>query len=101
MKLIFATQNKNKLEEVRAILRNEFEITSLAELHYMEELPETHDTLEGNAEEKSQFVFKKFKSDCFSEDTGLEIKMLFGAPGVYSAHYAGEGKQPDDNIDVV
>jgi len=101
MKLLFATQNPNKLKEVKAILGNHFELISLAELHFKEDLPETHDTLEENAEEKSRFIFDHFKMNCFSEDTGLEIKALLGAPGVFSARYAGEGKNADDNIDLV
>lgn len=101
MKLLFATQNPNKLKEVKAILGNHVELISLADLHFKDELPETHDTLEENAQEKSRFIFDHFKMNCFSEDTGLEIKALLGAPGVYSARYAGEGKNADDNIDLV
>src|SRR4249920_3504474 len=101
MKLLFATQNQNKLKEVKAILGNHIELISLNELHFKDELPETHDTLEENAEEKSRLIFDLFKMNCFSEDTGLEIKSLLGAPGVYSARYAGEGKNADDNIELV
>jgi len=101
MKLLFATQNNHKLEEVRAILGNEFEIISPADLNFSEELPETHSTIEENAEEKADFVFQHFNMNCFSEDTGLEIKALTGEPGVYSARYAGEGKNAIDNIDLV
>jgi len=101
MKLIFATQNQNKLREVNAILGDSFELISLTDLQFLDELPETHQTLEENAEEKSRFVYDRFKINCFSEDTGLEIKALLGAPGVYSARYAGEKKIADDNIELV
>jgi len=100
-KFVFATQNKHKLEEVKAILGNHYELISLADLNFTEELSETHHTLEENALEKSQFVFGHFHMNCFSEDTGLEIKALLGAPGVYSARYAGEGKNANDNIALV
>jgi XTP/dITP diphosphohydrolase len=101
MKLIFATQNRHKLNEVSAILGKDIELVSLAELDFHDELPETHATLEENAEEKSRFVYDRFKSNCFAEDTGLEVKALHGAPGVYSARYAGEGKNSDDNINLL
>lgn len=101
MKLIFATQNRHKLNEASAILGADFQLVSLADLGFHEELPETHSTLEENAEEKSRFVYDCFKSNCLAEDTGLEVKALLGAPGVYSARYAGEGKNSDDNINLL
>jgi XTP/dITP diphosphohydrolase len=101
MKLIFATQNRHKLNEARAILGEDIELVSLADLEFHTELPETHSTLEENALEKSRFVYDRFKSNCFSEDTGLEVKALLGAPGVYSARYAGEGKNSNDNINLI
>lgn len=101
MKLIFATQNRHKLNEVSAILGKDIELVSLPDLDFHDELPETHATLEENAEEKSRFVYDRFKSNCFAEDTGLEVKALLGAPGVYSARYAGEGKNSDDNINLL
>ncbi|MEO6167665.1 MAG: RdgB/HAM1 family non-canonical purine NTP pyrophosphatase [Chitinophagales bacterium] len=101
MKLIFATQNQHKRDEVQALLGNSIQILSLADLQFHQELPETHDTLEENALEKAVFISNKFSMDCFSEDTGLEIAALNGAPGVYSARYAGEGKNPEDNIQLV
>ncbi|MBX7139807.1 MAG: RdgB/HAM1 family non-canonical purine NTP pyrophosphatase [Chitinophagales bacterium] len=101
MKLIFATQNRHKLNEVSAILGKDIELVSLPDLDFHDELPETHATLEENAEEKSRFVYDRFKSNCFAEDTVLEVKALLGAPGVYSARYAGEGKNSDDNINLL
>lgn len=101
MILIFATQNRHKLNEVSAILGKDIELVSLPDLDFHDELPETHATLEENAEEKSRFVYDRFKSNCFAEDTALEVKALLGAPGVYSARYAGEGKNSDDNINLL
>ena len=101
MKLIFATQNRHKLNEVSAILGKDIELVSLPDLDFHDELPETHATLEENAEEKSRFVYDRFKSNCFAEDTVLEVNALLGAPGVYSARYAGEGKNSDDNINLL
>lgn len=89
-KLVFATNNTHKLEEVRAILGSEFSIISLSELNCEDEIPETADTLEGNALIKAQYIKDKFGLDCFADDTGLEIEALGGEPGVYSARYAGE-----------
>ncbi|MEP7129201.1 MAG: RdgB/HAM1 family non-canonical purine NTP pyrophosphatase [Chitinophagales bacterium] len=101
LKLIFATQNRFKRDEVQAMLGNEINVLSLTDLDYEEELPETHETLEENALEKAQFISHKFSMHCFSEDTGLEIDALNGAPGVYSARYAGDGKNANDNIELV
>lgn len=101
MKLIFATQNQHKRDEVQAILGNEINLLSLIDLDFRQELPETHDTLEENALEKASFISRKYSMNCFSEDTGLEIESLQGAPGVYSARYAGEKKNADDNIQLV
>src|SRR5215475_5683767 len=100
-KLVFATNNLHKLEEARAALNGVFEIISLAELNCCEDIPETADTLEGNALLKANFVKNKYNIDCFSDDTGLEIDALNGAPGVYSARFAGESKNPIDNMNKV
>ena len=100
-KLVFATNNNHKLEEVRAILGNAFEIISLKEIGCFEEIPETSDTLEGNALQKARYVFDKFGLDCFADDTGLEIEALNGAPGVYSARFAGEDCNPQKNMQRV
>jgi XTP/dITP diphosphohydrolase len=89
MKLVFATNNKHKLEEVRAILPSTIELISLAEINCREDIPETADTLEGNAMQKALFVKEHYGYDCFADDTGLEVEALNNAPGVYSARYAG------------
>lgn len=99
MRLVFATNNGHKLEEIRHILQNKnVEILSLQDIDCHDEIPETADTLEGNALQKAQYVFDKFQMNCFADDTGLEVDALHGAPGVYSARYAGEGCSFDDNI---
>jgi XTP/dITP diphosphohydrolase len=97
-KIIFATNNKHKLEEVKAILKNDFEIISLSEIGCNEEIPETADTLEGNAALKAKFVFERYGIDCFADDTGLEIEALNGRPGVYSARYAGVPSNSNNNL---
>ena len=98
-RLIFATNNKHKVEEVRAALHGKVEIVSLAEAGLEGEIPETADTLQGNALQKAQWVWERTHTDCFADDTGLEVEALGGAPGVYSARYAGEHCSFDDNID--
>lgn len=97
-KLIFATNNKHKVEEVRAALDGIVEIVTLAEAGLSGEIPETADTLQGNALQKAQWVWDRTHTDCFADDTGLEVDALDGAPGVYSARYAGEHCSFDDNI---
>lgn len=101
MKLIFATNNKNKLKEVRHLAGNNISIISLSEIGSKEELPETHFTIEENAFEKANFIYQKYGENCFAEDTGLEIEALNGEPGVFSARYAGENKSATDNIALV
>ena len=98
-KLIFATNNKHKVEEVRAALGGMVQIVTLAEAGLSGEIPETADTLQGNALQKAQWVWERTGMDCFADDTGLEVDALGGAPGVYSARYAGEHCSFDDNID--
>ena len=98
-RLIFATNNKHKVEEVRAALDGVVEIVTLAEAGLSGEIPETADTLQGNALQKAQWVWDRTHTDCFADDTGLEVDALGGAPGVYSARYAGEHCSFDDNID--
>ena len=100
-KLIFATNNAHKLEEVRAMLQPQYSIISLDEIGCHDDIPETAETLEGNALIKAQFVFDKYGLNCFADDTGLEIDALNGEPGVYSARYAGEACIPEDNIKKV
>ncbi len=98
-KLVFATNNKHKLEEIRAILGSEMDILSLDDIHCHEDIPETADTLEGNAQIKAQFVYDHYHLDCFADDTGLEVEVLNGAPGVFSARYAGgEGHDSEANM---
>ena len=98
-KLVFVTNNANKLSEVRAILATQYEIISLAELNCFDDIPETADTLEGNALLKAQYIFDKFQVNCFADDTGLEVDALNGAPGVYSARYAGEDNDAKKNVE--
>lgn len=97
-KIIFATNNPHKLEEVSHILKDKLQITSLKEIGLNEEIPETSDSIEGNALQKAQFVFDRYGIPCFADDTGLEVDALGGAPGVYSARYAGENSSYSDNV---
>ena len=96
--IIFATNNQNKVEEVRAVLGNRFNIITLKDAGIDIDIPEPHDTLEANASEKSKTIFAITKQDCFSEDTGLEVAALNGEPGVKSARYAGDDRDFNDNI---
>ena len=98
-RLVFATNNAHKLGEIRAILGNSIEILSLADIHCHADIPETADTLEGNARQKSRYVYEHYGLDCFADDTGLEVESLGGAPGVYSARYAnGQGHDSQANM---
>ena len=99
--IIFATNNANKVKEIRNQLGESFNIIPLKEAGIDIDIPEPHDTLEANATEKSATIFKLTNQPCFSEDTGLEIEALNNEPGVKSARYAGEGKDSNDNIDLV
>ncbi|MBX7205196.1 MAG: RdgB/HAM1 family non-canonical purine NTP pyrophosphatase [Bacteroidia bacterium] len=99
--LIFATQNRNKAIEISALLEGKFDVRSLIDLGYTGEIPETGHTLEDNALIKARHVFKLTGKNCFADDTGLEVDALNGAPGVYSARYAGEQKNDSDNIDLL
>ena len=96
--LVFATNNLHKLEEVRDILGGSFRIASLKEIGCTDDIPETADTLEGNALQKASYVKDKFGYDCFADDTGLEVEALGGAPGVFSARYAGPGHDSEANM---
>jgi len=98
--ICFATNNLNKLKEIQSLLTS-YKILSLKEIGCEEELPENQDTLEGNAKEKALFVYEKYKVACFADDTGLEIAALDGAPGVYSARYAGAQRSSEDNMQLV
>ena len=97
MKIVFATNNPNKLEEAQELLPF-FNVMGLKDIGCNEDIPETENTLEGNAKLKAEFVKKKFNVNCFSDDTGLEVEALDGAPGVYSARYAGESANADENM---
>ena len=96
--LIFATNNPHKLKEIREIIGNQFQVLSLAEIGCIEDIPEDAKTLEGNAFFKALHVYNKYGKDCFADDTGLEIEVLEGRPGVKSARYAGEDCNPQNNI---
>ncbi len=98
MKIVLASNNKHKLEEMRAILGEKIEIVSLSDINCHDEIPEEQDTIEGNALQKARYIHDKFNVDCFADDTGLEVECLNGEPGVYSARYAGEHPTFDDNI---
>ena len=98
-KLIFATNNQHKVDEVRIVLEDIFDIITLRDAGINIDIPEPHDTLEANATEKSITIYKMTNKSCFSEDTGLEVAALNGAPGVKSARYAGENKSFENNID--
>jgi len=99
--LVFATGNRNKLKEVQAILDNTILLRNLEDINCYEEIPETKNTIELNALQKAQYVADKFGVNCFAEDTGLEIQILNGEPGVFSARYAGLQKSADDNMELV
>lgn len=97
-KLVFATNNLHKLEEISAILGNQIELLSLNDINCHTDIPETADTLEGNALLKSRFIYENYRMNCFADDTGLEVEALEGAPGVYSARYAGDGHNSEANM---
>jgi len=99
--LVFATNNQNKVSEIRMVLTDRFEIITLKEACIDIDIPEPHDTLEANATEKSTTIHQLTQKNCFSEDTGLEVFSLGGAPGVKSARYAGEGRNFQDNINLL
>lgn len=98
MRLVFATNNKHKQEEMSAILGDKVELLSLADIDCHDDIPETADTLEGNALIKARHIYNKYGLPCFADDTGLEVDALDGAPGVYSARYAGENNDSEANM---
>jgi XTP/dITP diphosphohydrolase len=98
MQLVFASNNKNKILEIQSILPETIKILSLEDIGCLEEIPETADTIEGNAILKANYVTQKYGYNCFADDTGLEVDSLNGEPGVYSARYAGEQRNSDDNM---
>ena len=100
MRIVFATNNKNKLAEIREMLAGSgIEVLSLADIGCHDDIPETADTLEGNALQKARYIHEKYQMNCFADDTGLEVTALGGAPGVYSARYAG-GKGHDSEANM-
>ncbi len=101
MKLVFATNNLNKLKEVQEMLPASIELLSLKDIHCFDEIEETATTLEGNAQIKANYITDKFGYNCFADDTGLEIEALNGDPGVYSARYAGEPANAEKNMHKV
>lgn len=98
MRLCFASNNAHKLDEIRPLLPAHVELLSLADIGCTDELPETQDTLEGNALQKARYVWDNYGVSCFADDTGLEVTALGGAPGVYSARYAGPQRAAADNV---
>ena len=100
MKLVFATNNAHKLEEVQAIVGDRFTIKSLSDIGCSDDIPETGDTFEENAQQKTDYLFERYGLDCFGDDSGLEIDALDGEPGVYSARYSGS-RDMEKNIDLV
>lgn len=101
MKIIFASNNKNKVEEIQNQLPAHIQIVTLEEIGHLEDIEENGKTIEENAIIKADFIANKYKLPCFADDTGLEIEALNGAPGVYSARYAGEEKNADKNMNLV
>ena len=101
MDIVFATNNKHKLQEVKHIIGDTFKIISLNELQCFDDIPETENTLEGNALLKARYIHERFHCNCFADDTGLEIEALDGKPGVFSARYAGEQCSFEDNINKI
>jgi XTP/dITP diphosphohydrolase len=98
MQLVFASNNKNKIHELQSMLPESITILSLESIGCFEDIPETADTIEGNAIQKANYVTQKYGFDCFADDTGLEVDALNGEPGVFSARYAGEQRNADDNM---
>lgn len=101
MKLVFASNNKNKIAEIQQQVGSQFQIVSLEDIGCFVDIPETAETIEGNAILKANYVTENYGLPCFADDTGLEIEVLNNEPGVYSARYAGEQKNADDNMNLV
>ena len=101
MKLVFATNNKHKIHEIKHLLGDAIQLLSLDDIGCKDDVPENQDTLEGNASEKAFYIYNKYCVNCFADDTGLEIEALNGEPGVYSARYAGEERDPEKNMELV
>lgn len=101
LQIVAATNNQHKLSEIRPLIEPDFRILSLQDIGCHEDLPETQKTLEGNSLQKASYVYNNFHLPCFADDTGLEVEILNGAPGVFSARYAGEQKNSEDNITLL
>lgn len=101
IEIVFATNNGNKIKEVQALLPNTIKLLSLKDIGCLEDIPETQNTIEGNAIQKAKYVKQMYNFDCFADDTGLEVNSLDGAPGVYSARYAGKQRNADDNTNLL
>jgi len=101
MEIVFASNNKNKIKEIQILLSSKIQLLSLEDIGCSEDIPETADTIEGNAIQKANYVTQKYGYDCFADDTGLEIDILGGEPGVFSARYAGQQRNANDNMDKV
>jgi XTP/dITP diphosphohydrolase len=101
MKLVFATNNLNKIKEIQSLIPSHITILSLEDINCKEDIPETQATIEGNAMQKSAYVRRNYGYDCFADDTGLEVESLNNEPGVYSARYAGEQRNAEDNMDLL
>lgn len=101
MNIVFATNNKNKIKEVQALIPQHITLLSLEDIGCLEEVPETQPTIEGNALQKAQYIKDHYNYDCFADDTGLEVTALNGEPGVFSARYAGKQRNSDDNMNKV
>jgi XTP/dITP diphosphohydrolase len=100
-RIVAATNNQHKISEIRPLIEPDFRILSLEDIGCHEELPETQQTIEGNSLQKASFIYDHYHVPCFADDTGLEVEALNGAPGVYSARYAGEQKNSADNIELL
>lgn len=101
MQLVFATNNKNKIKEIKNLIDNSIELLSLEDINCLEDIPETANTIAGNALQKAKYVFDKYGYNCFADDTGLEIESLYNEPGIYSARYAGPQRDASDNMNKV
>ena len=101
MKILFVTSNKNKALEIQKLIPEGFEILTLNDIDLQEDIPETSNTIEENAVQKTNFIVENFGINCFADDTGVEIEALNGEPGVYSARYAGEEKDSNKNMELV
>jgi len=101
MNIVFATNNPNKIKEVQALIPSHIKLVSLKEIGCTEDIPETQDTIEGNAIQKADYIKEHYGLDCFADDTGLEVLALDGAPGVLSARYAGPQRNAEDNMDLL